>query len=653
MFSKIFIANRSEIACRIVRTCTEMGIATVAVFSEHDVKAPFVSDADEAVALAKGSSYLDIDAIVSAATLSGADAVHPGYGFLAENAEFAAAVEAAGLAFIGPTPETIASMGSKLHARAVAEGAGVPVLPHAELVDGVDIAAAAQGIKYPVLVKASSGGGGKGMRIVATPDDLAEAIESATREAESTFGDGTVYLERYVDRPRHIEVQILGDGHGHVIHLYERECSVQRRFQKVIEESPAPNLSQQLREALWAAAVAVGKAVDYRGAGTVEFIVDPSGGFAFLEMNTRLQVEHPVTELTTGLDLVRMQVEIAAGGSLPRQVEIPPQVGHAIEARLNAEIPADAYLPSTGMVHRFAVPEGVRVDTGIADGVAVTHHYDPMVAKIISLGPTREEAAGRLSRALVGSAIHGVATNRDLLVRILRDGEFLAGGVDTHFLERRGSALTEPLINEDAARLFAGVAAIALQAANRKSARVLGSIPSGWRNVPFQRQTVTLRLGDEAFVVEYRLAKGEIEIRVDGHEAPVGVLYRSAPDSVDVAIEGMRRTYSINRVGDEVYVDSPVGSARFEVMPRFPDASSVVATGEMVAKTPGAVVAVLVSVGDTVESGDTVMVIEAMKMEQAVVAPEGGRVTVVHHAVGDQVDSGSVLVEIEADTGDG
>ncbi len=649
MFSKILIANRSEIARRVIRTCSEMGISTVVVFTEHDIDAPFVSDAGEAVALPPDSSYLDIDAIVEAARLTATDAIHPGYGFLAESADFAAAVEDARITFIGPTAETIASMGSKLRARDVVGGAGVPVLPVAELGSGIDAVEAAEKIGYPVLVKASGGGGGKGMRIVTGPSELEAAVESATREAASAFGDGTMYLERYIERPRHIEVQILGDGQGNVIHLYERECSIQRRFQKIIEETPSPDLDPELRERLWDAAVDAGRAVAYRGAGTVEFIVGPDGEFAFLEMNTRLQVEHPVTELTTGLDLVRMQIEIAAGLPLPSQKDVPNQSGHAIEARLNAETPQDGYLPSTGTVHRFAVPGDIRVDTGISDGAAITHHYDPMIAKVIAHAPTRTEAAGRLASALARSHIHGVDTNRDLLVRVLTDEEFLRGAVDTHFLERKGEVLTAPLADDEALRSLAAVAALALQADNRAHAGVLGSIPSGWRNVAFQPQSLTLTHGSRSVDVTYSLRTLTAKIAVDDSDVAIDAVHLVTPDSVDISIEGVRRVYSVNIVRDDAYVDGPIGSIRFQVAPRFTNTDTAIPSGSMVARTPGTVVAVLVGQGDAVTAGQPVMVVEAMKMEQAFTSPSAGRVAAVHFAVGDQVDAGVVLVEVEED----
>lgn len=649
MFSKILIANRSEIARRIIRTCSQMGIATVVVFSDHDVHAPFVHDADEAVALPRGSTYLDVEAIIEAAKKTRADAIHPGYGFLAENPKFASGVEAAGITFIGPTPETIASMGSKLRAQAVVGRAGVPVLPHAELGGGVDAADAAEKIGYPLLVKASSGGGGKGMRMVTDPDDLISAVESAEREAESAFGGGTLYLERYVERPRHVEVQIVGDGEGNVIHLYERECSIQRRFQKIIEETPSPGLDPELRERLWVAAVDAGRTVRYRGAGTVEFIVDQSGDFAFLEMNTRLQVEHPVTELTTGIDLVRMQIEIAAGMPLPSQEDVPKQFGHAIEARIYAETPHDGYLPSTGTIHRFRVPGGVRVDAGITDGSVITHHYDPMVAKVVAHAETRTEAAARLADALARSHIHGVDTNRDLLVRVLTDVEFLQGAIDTHFLERGGDALTAPRVDDEVLGSFAAVAVLALQAENRAQARVLGSIPSGWRNVPFQPQSLTFAFGSKPVRVVYSLGRGTAKIAVDGSDVAIDAIHAVGPRSVDLSIEGIRRVYSVNIVGGEVYLDSPLGSVRLQVVPRFSDSDVGLTAGSMVARTPGTVVAVLVAPGDVVAVGQAVMVVEAMKMEQAIIAPHAGAVTSVHFEVGDQVDAGVVLVEVDED----
>ncbi len=661
MFSKILIANRSEIAMRVMRTCREMGIATVAVYSEHDVDALFVRKADEAVPLPsapsqRGSPYLDIAAIVDAARLTGATAIHPGYGFLSENAEFASAVLDAGIAFIGPAPETIHAMGSKLESRKIMAGAGVPVLAVVELRDNVDAVEAAAPLGYPLLVKAAHGGGGKGMRIVASPAGLQEAIESAARESASAFGDNTVYLEEYVTSSRHIEVQIVGDGEGHVVHLYERECSIQRRFQKVIEETPSPGLDAGLRERLWEAAVTAGKAVSYRGVGTVEFIVDSSrangsGNFAFLEMNTRIQVEHPVTEMTTGIDLVRMQIEVAAGVPLMAQGDIPAREGHAIEARLNAESTADGYLPSTGVVHRFSVPDGVRVDTGITDGSVVTHHYDPMIAKVVAHAPTRGEAAAVLVRALQGSRIHGVETNRVLLARILSSDEFLTGAVDTGFLERRGDDFTAPAMSEGALHSSAAAAALWIQAENRRRATVLPSIPSGWRNVPSQPHSLTLLHGGEPIAVSYRLHRDSVEVAVNDAAVALDTVHSITETTVDLAINGVRRSFDVSHLGHDLYVDSSLGSTHFTVAPKFPVADTGAAQGSMsgtvIAKTPGNVVSVPVAPGDEVAFGDAVMVIEAMKMEQALLASGDGTVTAVHFAVGDQVAAGATLVEID------
>jgi len=653
MFSKILIANRSEIARRVIRTCSDMGIATVAVFSEYDTDAVFVRDADEAVALPPGSSYLDGSSIIDATLHTGATAIHPGYGFLSENAAFATAVEAAGITFIGPSPETISAMGSKLVSRELMQAAGVPVLEVAELQGGGGIDESAKLIGYPLLVKASRGGGGKGMRIVTDAADLLGAIESAAREAESAFGDGTVYLEQYVANPRHVEVQIFGDGSGHVVHLYERECSVQRRFQKVIEETPSPDLDTELRERLWEAAVTAAESVSYRGAGTVEFIIDPSGDFSFLEMNTRIQVEHPVTEMTTGVDLVRMQIEIAAGRPLIAQADVPARVGHAIEARLSAESPADGYLPSTGVVHRFTIPDGVRVDTGITDGSVVTHHYDPMIAKVIAHAPSREEAAAILAQALRGGRIHGVDTNRDLLVRILSDDEFLAGAVDTHFLERRGEEFAASPMSEAALRASVAAATLGIQAENRRKAVVLASIPSGWRNVASQGQTLTLVHAGVLIAVSYRLDRGSLKVDVDGVSISIDAVYSIGSTLVDLSVDGVRRRFDLNRVRDDVYVDSPLGSTHFTIAPRFAVSGVAAVPGSMTAKTPGVVVAISVACGDDVAAGETVMVIEAMKMEQAIVSAASGRVIAVHFAVGDQVARGETLIEIESDHDDG
>ena len=445
VISKLLIANRGEIAARVIRTAHALGVATVAVYSDPDADAPFVTLADEAVRLpgaAAADTYLRGDLIIAAATATGAHAVHPGYGFLSENAAFARACADAGLIFVGPAPATITVMGDKIAAKALMAEAGVPVLPSVTVTEAGDLAAEAAEVGFPLLVKAAFGGGGRGMRLVADMAGLEQAVSSARREAAAAFGDGTVFLERYVPDPRHVEVQIIGDAHGDVIHLFERECSIQRRYQKIVEESPSPAVDGPLRQALARAAVTAGQAVGYTGAGTVEFVLDRDGSFYFLEMNTRLQVEHPVTEEVTGLDLVELQLRIAEGEPLPPEAREAAISGHAIEARLYAEDVPAGFVPVTGTLHRFAIPAGpgLRVDTGFRDGSVVSPHYDAMLAKVIARGRTRADAARRLARALRDAEIHGVTTNRDLLVAILREPDFLAGATDTGYLTRHEPA---------------------------------------------------------------------------------------------------------------------------------------------------------------------------------------------------------------------
>jgi len=655
---KVLIANRGEIARRIQRTCREMGIATVAVFSEPDRAAPFVREADEAVPLggaAPAESYLRVDALVAAARRSGADAVHPGYGFLAERAEFAAACRAAGLAFIGPSPEAISAMGSKLEAKRRMEEAGVPLLPGREIPPGAPaerLAALAGELGLPLLVKASAGGGGKGMRIVREAAELPEAVAAARREALSAFGDGTVFAERYLEGARHVEVQIFGDAHGRVVHLYERECSIQRRHQKIVEESPSPAVSGALRDAMCKAAVAAGDAIGYRSAGTVEFLLADSGEFFFLEVNTRLQVEHPVTECVTGLDLVRMQIEVARGGALPAQEDLPPLRGHAIEARLYAEDAERDFAPSTGRLHRFGfeLAPGLRLDSGVEDGSEVTIHYDPMLAKVIAWAATREEAAARLARALAGARLHGPRTNRDLLVRILRHPEFLAGRTDTHFLERHPAAeLGAPLCDEAGERFHALAAALALQAERRAEARALAALPSGWRNVPSQDQLQEFEGRAGTLAVAYRFARGGVAARV-GDEVVAGLrLHACAPGEVDLEAGGVRRRVSVQRAGERVFVDSALGATELRALPRFAEPELQLATGSLVAPMPGLVRQVCVAVGDRVAKGDVLLVLEAMKMETPIRAPEAGRVAELRASAGQQVEAGALLAVIEGE----
>src|SRR4051794_22356134 len=513
MITRVLVANRGEIARRVFRTCRDLGIGTVAVYSDADAGSPHRAEADRAVRLpgaAPADTYLRADLLIDAARIAGADAVHPGYGFLSENAEFARAVVDAGLTWIGPPAAAIAAMGSKVEAKKLMAAAGVPVLPELD-------PSAVTDADLPVLVKASAGGGGRGMRIVRTLAELPAAIGTARAEAASAFGDPTVFCEPYVEAGRHIEVQVLADAHGTVWSLGERECSLQRRHQKVVEETPSPMVDDAVRAELSAAAVAAAKAIDYVGAGTVEFLARDDGTFWFLETNTRLQVEHPVTECVTGLDLVAEQLRIAAGGRLPAT---PPQPrGASIEVRLYAEDPAQGWRPTGGTVTRFAVPgvraefdvldrPGIRLDAGVVDGTAVGTSYDPMLAKVVAWAPTRAEAATRLAAALAGAQVHGLTTNRDVLVRTLRHPDFLAGRTDTGFFDRIGlDGLAAPLAAPADRELAALAGALAAAAGRRRAARVQGELPSGWRNVPSQFARAAFEVAGETVEIGYRQSR--------------------------------------------------------------------------------------------------------------------------------------------------
>ncbi|HLK74611.1 MAG TPA: biotin carboxylase N-terminal domain-containing protein [Streptosporangiaceae bacterium] len=653
--SKLLIANRGEIAARIIGTAHALGLATVAVYSDPDARAPYVTQADQAVRLpgaAPADTYLRGEAIIAAAVAAGADAVHPGYGFLSENAAFARACAAAGLIFVGPSPDTIAAMGDKVAAKAVMAAAGVPVLPSVTVTDAGDLPAAAETVGFPLLVKAAFGGGGRGMRLVAGQAGLEEAVMSARREAAAAFGDGTVFMERYVPDPRHVEVQILGDSHGDVVHLFERECSIQRRYQKIVEECPSPAVDDALRQQLTSAAVTAGRAVGYTGAGTVEFVLDRDGSFYFLEMNTRLQVEHPVTEAVTGLDLVELQLRIAEGEPLPPTASRAAITGHAIEVRLYAEDVPAGFLPVTGTLYRFAVPSGpgLRTDTGYRDGSAISPYYDAMLAKVIAYGRTRADAARRLARALRGAEIHGLATNRDLLVAILREPGFLAGATDTGYLTRHNPATLAR--SEDAAGTarHALAAALARQDVNRAAAPVLGTLPSGWRNVYSAPQRVSYTAAGEQYDVAYRILGDTVQADVNG--VPLGRTIRrgAGPDRVDLEIDGTRRVYRVHQVGPETYVDASDGSSALTKVPRFGDPEKLTPAGSLVAPMPGLVRRVLVEVGAAVKAGQPLLVLEAMKMEQTVAAPAAGLVAELRAKAGDQVAAGQVLAVVEAQT---
>jgi propionyl-CoA carboxylase alpha chain len=651
--TKLVVANRGEIARRVTRTAKEMGIATVAVFSDPDSDARFVAEADESVPLggsAPADSYLRGDRIIAAAKLTGADAVHPGYGFLAESASFAQAVMDAGLVWVGPPPSAIAAMGSKLEAKRIMEEAEVPTLPSTDLTGLNDQAAekAAEQIGWPILVKASAGGGGKGMRVVTDPADLAEAVEGASREAGAAFGDATVFLERYLEGARHVEIQVVADALGTVAHLFERDCSIQRRHQKIIEESPSPAVGADLRIRMGEAATAAARAVGYISAGTVEFLLH-EGRFWFLEMNTRLQVEHPVTEAVTGLDLVRLQLLVAQGGPLPAEVAAAEIRGHAIEARLYAEDPTSYFLPATGTLHRFRIThQGARVDTGVEDGSEVTVYYDPMLAKVVAHAPTRSEAVAVLTAALAGAEIHGVTTNRDLLVRVLRHPEFIAGKADTGFLLRHDPAvLGGPLPTPAETSVHAVAVALAAQAERRAAPPVLADVPSGWRNNPSQPQLVAFDGPHGTVTVGYRFARAGLEIEVDGVHMPDVAVHRVTETSVEIETDGVRRRYRVHRRGRDSWVDGPEGCSHLVEHRRFPTALIGEVPGSLHAPMPGRVVKVLVAEGDSVEAGQALLVLEAMKMEHTLRAPHAGKVTAVKPQPEDQVEADQVLVVVE------
>ncbi|MGW1953869.1 ATP-binding protein [Streptomyces sp. NPDC001920] len=630
MIGTLLVANRGEITCRIFRTCREMGVRTVAVYSDADANALHARVADAAVRLpgtAPSDTYLDAGLIVKAALTAGADAVHPGYGFLSENAGFARAVLDAGLVWVGPPPEAIEAMASKTRAKQLMGLAPLGEVTEADL---------------PVLVKAAAGGGGRGMRVVRRLEDLDAALESARSEAASAFGDGEVFVEPYVENGRHVEVQILADTHGTVWALGTRDCSLQRRHQKVIEEAPAPGLDEALTDELHALAVRAARAVDYVGAGTVEFLV-AEGRAHFLEMNTRLQVEHPVTEAVFGIDLVAEQLRVAEGHAL---ADTPPRArGHAVEARLYAEDPAHDWAPQTGTLHRFAVPEGVRLDTGFSDGDDIGVHYDPMLAKLVSHAPTRAAAVRKLAGALERATLHGPVTNRDLLVRSLRHEEFTSARMDTGFYDRHLAALTrpahDPYAHPSPATAPDGVAArpplVALAAA---LADAHGrSRFGGWRNVPSQPQVKRYVLAGEEVDVRYRHGRTGLEaegVRVVHADAALVVLEAA----------GVRRNFEVARYGDRIHVNTTVLTA----LPRFPDPTAQLAPGSLLAPMPGTVVRVAegLTVGAPVQAGEPLLWLEAMKMEHKVTAPVTGTLSALHATPGQQVTAGSLLAVVQS-----
>ncbi|MEM5329430.1 acetyl/propionyl/methylcrotonyl-CoA carboxylase subunit alpha [Paraburkholderia sp. JHI2823] len=668
MFNKILIANRGEIACRVAATCRRLGVKSVAVYSDADANAKHVAACDEAVHIgeaAAAQSYLRIERIIEAARATGAQAIHPGYGFLSENEDFAHACEAAAIVFIGPPVEAIAAMGSKAAAKALMHAAAVPLVPgyHGDEQDAALLQREADAMGYPVLLKASAGGGGKGMRVVERSEDFAAALASCKREAASSFGNDRVLIEKYLTRPRHVEVQVFADKHGGAVYLFDRDCSVQRRHQKVLEEAPAPGLEDKVRRAMGEAAVAAARAVRYVGAGTVEFIMT-GADFYFMEMNTRLQVEHPVTEMVTGLDLVEWQLRVAAGEPLPLEQSQLAITGHALEARIYAENPARGFLPSTGTLKHLRMPEGVefrigeagqrahvRIDSGVREGDTITPFYDPMIAKLIVHGATREDALARMKRALEACEVVGPHTNVEFLHRLVACEPFANADLDTGMIERNHDALFAPRqkpVRE--ALALACAALLGREGAAASSASPWQSL-SHWRLNSGFAQSLTWRDfdGDTAFTVAHTHDGAEQSLGYAGHEARYTWWRGESPDEYGVTIGERRVTGRVFVDGDVFHVFCLGTAMAFEwqnLLAHAADAEH--GEGRLTAPMPGKVIAVLVEPGAVVEKGAPLIVMEAMKMEHTIGAPTAGKVTEVLYGVGDQVTDGAQLLVLEA-----
>lgn len=649
---KILVANRGEIAVRIIRACREMGIATVAVYSEADQQAVFVQQADEAVAIGPApatESYLHIETLINAAQRTGADAVHPGYGFLSENTAFAQACEAAGLLFIGPSVAAIQQMGDKNAARQYAQRYGVPVVPG---YDGADqstdtLTAMAETIGFPLLIKAAAGGGGKGMRRVEQADSFRADLAAAQREALAAFGNPAILLEKYLEPVRHIEIQIIADQHGSVVHAFERECSIQRRYQKIIEEAPAPGLLPTLREQMTQAAITLANGIGYVGLGTVEFAVTPDERFYFLEMNTRLQVEHPVTEAVTGLDLLQLQIQLAEGQPLPFQQSDLKLKGHAIEVRLYAEDPSQQFRPMAGSLQAFSVPtgSGLRCDTGVESGSVISMYYDPLLAKVIAHGPERITALRRLQRAVCETVALGIPTNQALLQRILAHPAFVAGQLDTHFVHH--FKLTETVAC--APEQVDEIALVATLWQRYQQERIhLNNLPAGWRNNAYPTPPTLWQIGSETRAV------GLISLGKEAFQCQIGeavftvTVNQIKSTGITCALNGLRRTYHV--VGEHnhwLIQQSFLGSHEaVQVIPGQPQVLKQT-KGTYTMPMTGKICQVLVGAGQTVSMGEPLVILESMKMETTVMAATNGMIKAVHVAVGEVVSAGKTLLEVE------
>ena len=636
-FNSILVANRGEIACRIMQTAQFMGIKCVAVFVDADRDAPFVKMADEAIKLSSG--YMDGSAIIEAAKQSGAEAIHPGYGFLSENAAFARKVKSSKLIWIGPSPHVIKVMGDKLKAKELAEKSGVPTLPMTSNTKEV------KNIGYPILIKAAAGGGGKGMRIVKKENELKDSIISAKREALSGFGDDRIFIERYVQKSRHIEIQILGDEHGNIVHLGERECSIQRRHQKIIEESPSPRIDPFLREEMGQAAVKLAKKIKYSSAGTVEFLFDDkTSEFWFLEVNTRLQVEHPVTEEVTGIDLVAEQIKVARGDELEFAQDDIDWHGHAIEARLYAEDPGNNFLPEIGTLHAYdiSLASEVRWDSGVEEGSVIGTDFDPMLSKVISWAPNRIDAANKLARGLEKAHMGGVVTNRQFLVSCLKNESFLIGNTTTDFIDREALESKKNLsLNE----LHQTSTAVALWLAqqNRVSDPVTSFMPANWTNGRMPPQRVKLLFAQDEIEVKYKLNKDNLYEVMDS----ICEINHCDNDGIDIEIDSYRFYAHVTEAGGEIIINMPFGDVNAAVLPRFIEPGNDIPEGGLIAPMPGKVIDVRVKKGAQVKAGETLIIIEAMKMEHSIKATETGKIAKVMVKLNDQVDNGATLLVLE------
>ena len=639
IFNSILIANRGEIACRIIKTAKEMGIRSIAVYVDADKDSLFVKQADESIRLEDGG-YLDGDQIINAAKMTGAQAIHPGYGFLSENASFARKVKKEKLIWVGPSPNVISVMGDKLKAKELAIKADVPTLPMTSKPNE------AKKIGYPLLIKAAAGGGGKGMRIVNKEKDLKESIVSAQREAKSGFNDERIFIERYVEKSRHIEIQILGDSKGNVLHLGERECSIQRRHQKIIEESPSPRISDDVRNKMGEAAVKLAKQIKYESAGTVEFLFDDkTEEFWFLEVNTRLQVEHPVTEEVTGIDLVCEQLKIARGESLEFDQKDITWTGSSIEARLYAEDPNNDFLPEIGTLIAFEENNSAeaRWDTGVNKGTVVGTDFDPMLAKIISYAPNRTDAAGKLAKALESAHIGGVKTNRDFLVNCLKTKEFLDGDTTSDFIERvKPSRKLE--INQSEIEHASAIAAMWMQQQNRNNSNVAKFMPSGWTNGRLPNQKVTFEFENTEYDFEYKQKRDQKFLFSNNKEA---FIYSSDEDGIDMIFDGKRHYSRVTVSKNNILVHMPFGDVMLQLKPRFKMPGTEVTIGGLIAPMPGKVIDVKVKKGKKVKAGDTLVILEAMKMEHSIKASEDGTVSELLISVNDQVENGALLMVVK------